>query len=36
MVIASGNKAWDATKLGARMAAEVFGVFPTGIKFPKA
>ena len=36
VVIASGNQTWDATKLGPRMAAEVFGVFPTGIKFPKA
>ncbi len=36
VVIESGNKPWDATKLGARMASEVFGVAPTGLKFPKA
>jgi NAD(P)-dependent dehydrogenase (short-subunit alcohol dehydrogenase family) len=36
VVIESGDKAWDATKLGARMASEVFNVAPTGIKFPKA
>ena len=36
VVIASGDKPWDATKLGARMAAEVFNVSPTGINFPKA
>ena len=36
VVISSDNQAWDATKLGARMASEVFGVAPTGLKFPKA
>ena len=36
VVIESGNTPWDATKLGSRMASEVFGVYPTGIKFPKA
>ncbi len=36
VVIASGDKKWDATKLGARMSAEVFNVAPTGINFPKA
>ncbi len=35
VVIESGDKAWDATKLGPRMAAEVFGVSPTGHQVPQ-
>ncbi|MEY4131101.1 MAG: hypothetical protein RLZZ31_1225 [Actinomycetota bacterium] len=36
ITIESGNKRWDANKLGSRMAAEVFQVAPTGIKFLQA
>ncbi len=36
ITIDSGNKRWDANKLGSRMAAEVFQVAPTGIKFLQA
>ena len=36
VTIKSGDKKWDATKLGARMASEVFNVAPTGINFLQA
>ena len=36
VTIDNANKKWDATKLGGRMAAEVFQVAPTGIKFLQA
>lgn len=36
VTIDSGEKKWDATKLGGRMASEVFQVAPTGIKFLQA
>jgi hypothetical protein len=36
VTITSGNKKWDATKLGARMSSEVFQTAPTGIKFLQA
>jgi hypothetical protein len=36
ITIESGNKKWDATKLGGRFASEVFQVAPTGINFLQA
>jgi NAD(P)-dependent dehydrogenase (short-subunit alcohol dehydrogenase family) len=36
VTIKSGDKKWDATKIGARMASEVFNVAPTGINFLQA
>jgi len=36
VTIENDNKKWDATKLGGRMASEVFQVAPTGIKFLQA
>ena len=34
--ITSGEKNWDASKLGPRMGGEVFGLQPTGLKFEQA
>ena len=34
--ITSGETKWDATKLGARMGGEVFGLQPQGLKFEQA
>ena len=36
VVIDNDGKKWDATKLGGRMASEVFRVAPSGLKFPQA
>ena len=36
VTIENDNKKWDATKIGGRMASEVFQVAPTGIKFLQA
>jgi NAD(P)-dependent dehydrogenase (short-subunit alcohol dehydrogenase family) len=36
VTIDNDNKKWDATKIGGRMASEVFQVAPTGIKFLQA
>ncbi|MCD9624085.1 SDR family NAD(P)-dependent oxidoreductase [Rhabdothermincola salaria] len=34
--ISNDEKKWDATKLGARLGGEVFGLQPTGLKFEQA